>query len=138
MAEQMVLNQKERLISILRREPTEKRTFIAPDGATSMAVIEVMEKTDCYLPEAHGDALMMAKLAIAANRLTSAENIGIPFCTTVEAKAIGSTVELGTKEKRPKTTAYALESIADIDRLLPIDPGSGRAKVCVEAVTIVS
>lgn len=136
--EQIVLSQKERLISILKREPTDRRTFISPGGTMSMGTIEVMEKTDCYLPEAHSDAEKMAKLAMAANRLTSAENIGIPFCTTVEAKAIGSTVELGTKEKRPKTTAYALESIADIDRLLPIDPGSGRAKVCVEAVTIVS
>jgi [methyl-Co(III) methanol-specific corrinoid protein]:coenzyme M methyltransferase len=96
-----------------------------------------MEKTDCYLPEAHNDAEMMAKLAIEANRLTSAENIGLPFCATVEAEAMGATIELGTKEKRPKITAYALVSVADIDRLLPVDPDKGRAKVCVEAVKIV-
>lgn len=135
--EQVVLNQKERLISILKREPTDRRTFIAPGGAMSMATVEVMEKIDCYLPEAHSDALMMAKLAMAANRLTSAENIGIPFCTTVEAEAMGSTVKLGIKEKRPTIRAYALESMEDIDRLLPIDPDRGRTKVCVEAIKIV-
>lgn len=137
MIEQMVLNQKERLISILKRVPTERRTFIAPGGAISMAVLEVMEKTDCYLPEAHSDAEKMAKLAISTNRLTSAENVGVPFCTTVEAEAMGSTVELGTKEKRPKITAYALEGMADIDRLSPIDPDKGRARVCVEAVKLI-
>ncbi|NCO66666.1 MAG: methylcobamide--CoM methyltransferase [Candidatus Aquicultor secundus] len=135
--EQIVLSQKERLISILKREPTDRRTFISPGGTMSMGTIEVMEKTDCYLPEAHSDAEKMAKLAMAANRLTSAENIGIPFCTTVEAEAMGATVDLGTKEDRPRVVAYAIENIDDLGSLSPIDINSGRTKVCIEAIKII-
>ncbi len=137
MAEQVVLNQKERLISILKREPTDRRTFISPGGTMSMGTTEVMEKTGCYLPEAHSDAEKMAKLAMAANRLTSAENIGIPFCTTVEAEAMGTTVDLGTKEDRPSVVAHAIENIDDLGGLSPIDINSGRTKVCVEAIKII-
>lgn len=135
--DQKILDQKERLISILKREPTDRRTFINPGGAMSMATVEVMEKTGCFLPEAHNDAEKMAMLAIGVNRLTGSENIGVPFCETVEAEAMGATVDLGSREERPKVTAHAIESMADTDRLLQIDVDRGRAKVCIGAIKII-
>ncbi|MBS3909985.1 MAG: MtaA/CmuA family methyltransferase [Actinobacteria bacterium] len=130
------MNERERLISVLRKEPADRRPFICPGGMMTMVVTELMEKIECYWPEAHIDAEKMAALTMAANRLAGIENLGVPFCMTVEAEAMGAEVDLGTKDIEPRVVAYAANSMADMDALSAIDVMSGRAKVCVDAVKI--
>jgi len=132
----MVLDEKERLLSTLRREPVDRRPFICPGGMMTMIVTEVMDKIDCFWPEAHAVAEKMAKLTMGANRLAGVENVGVPFCMTIEAEAMGAKVDLGSKENEPRVTDYAIENLSDMETLSLLDVNEGRAKVCVDAIKI--
>ena len=101
-----------------------------------MAVTEIMEASNCRWPDAHRDPHMMARLTLAANRLAGIENVGVPFCMTVEAEAMGAGIDIGSLEGEPNIAVYPMERITDIDRLSRLRPDIGRAKVCVDAVEI--
>jgi len=101
-----------------------------------MAATEVMEASKCRWPYAHLDPHMMARLTLAANRLAGIENVGVPFCMTVEAEAMGAEIDIGSLESEPSIAVYPMKRITDIDRLSQLDLNAGRTKVCVEAVRI--
>lgn len=62
-------------------------------------ITEILVDTPYKLPEAH---LSADKMAVAINEQTGFENIGIPFCMTVEAEVLGSTVFYGSMSGEPK------------------------------------
>ncbi len=130
------MNEKTRLLKALRKEPVDRAPFICPGGMMNMTVTDLMDAAESAWPDAHLDPEKMARLTLAANRLAGVENTGVPFCMTIEAEAMGSQVYLGTRGTEPRVTEYAIGSFAEIGRLRPIDPGAGRAKVCVEAIRI--
>jgi MtaA/CmuA family methyltransferase len=130
------MNEKARLLNTLRGEPADRAPFICPGGMMNMAVTELMDAAESWWPEAHSDPEKMARLTLAANRLGGIENTGVPFCMTVEAEAMGAQVYLGSRGNEPRVTEYAIDRLDEIDRLRPIDPGKGRAKVCVDAIRI--
>jgi [methyl-Co(III) methanol-specific corrinoid protein]:coenzyme M methyltransferase len=130
------MTEKERLLKALAGKAVDRPPFICPGGMMTMIVTEVMDAVECFWPQAHADARKMAELTLGANRLTGIENLGLPFCMTVEAEAMGAEVGLGSRESEPHVTAYAMESLADIDRLTSIDVTKGRARVCTDAVRI--
>ncbi len=130
------MNQKERLLAVLGGKAVDRPPFICPGGMMTMVVTEVMEQVKCFWPQAHSDAAQMARLTLAASELAGIENVGVPFCMTIEAEGLGSEVELGSLESEPRVTRYAMESMTQLDRLTPFDPGAGRAGVCAEAIRI--
>lgn len=130
------MNQKERLLNTLGARPVDRAPFICPGGMMTMIVTDVMDAVGCSWPQAHIDSKKMAELTIGANRLAGIENVGLPFCMTVEAEAMGAGVELGRRESEPRVSRYAIEKLAQIERLTSIDPTRGRAKVCVDAARI--
>jgi [methyl-Co(III) methanol-specific corrinoid protein]:coenzyme M methyltransferase len=79
---------------------------------------------------------MMARLTLAANRHAGVENVGVPFCMTVEAEAMGAKIDLGSRENEPNVAVYAMDSVADTDRLSRMDVTAGRAAVCTDAIRI--
>lgn len=127
---------RERLLDVLRGKGADRPPFICPGGMMSMAVTECMDRSGVGWPEAHTDPGLMAALTVAACELGGVENLGVPFCMTVEAEALGAAVELGTRDSEPKVIGYAIESAADTDRLRALDVAAGRAAVCVKAVRI--
>ena len=130
------MNQKERLIGTLNHLPVDRPPFICPGGMMSMIVTEVMQQGGSFWPQAHSDAELMAGLTGAANRLAGVENVGVPFCMTVEAEAMGARVDLGSQENEPRVIEYAMEKLADLDRLTPLDLTRGRVRVCIDAVRL--
>ena len=130
------MNCKERLISILHKQKVDRPAFICPGGMMNMVVSEVMEILGCYWPEAHTDPAMMAELALGTHRLTCIENLGLPFCLTVEAEAMGAGVDLGSREHEPRVISYAVDRMAEIARLPDMDLTRGRSKTCLDAVRI--
>jgi MtaA/CmuA family methyltransferase len=102
----------------------------------NMAVTEIMEAGKCSWPDAHIDPNTMARLTLAAHRFAGIENVGVPFCMTVEAEGMGAGIDIGTVENEPSVARYPMERIMDIDSLSQLDPNTGRAGVCVEAVQI--
>jgi [methyl-Co(III) methanol-specific corrinoid protein]:coenzyme M methyltransferase len=130
------MNQKERLMGILAGEGADRPPFICPGGMMTMVVTELMERVNCYWPEAHTDPEQMARLTLAAHEMAGIENVGVPFCMTIEAEGMGAKIGLGSRESEPRVTAYAMETMTELDRLTPFDPFAGRALVCAEAIRI--
>jgi MtaA/CmuA family methyltransferase len=130
------VNQRERLLKTLRHEPVDRPPFICPGGMMSMAVTELMVEGGAQWPQAHGDATQMAKLTWLAHAHAGVENLGVPFCMTVEAEAMGAAVELGSLENEPRVTHYAVQRLDQMDELSQLEVSSGRAKVCVDAVRL--
>lgn len=130
------MDQKERLMAALRKEPVDRPPFICPGGMMTMVVTEMMDRVESHWPQAHDDADLMARLTLAAHELAGIENVGVPFCMTIEAQGIGAEVYLGTRESEPRVTEYVMEQMTQLDRLAPFDPGAGRARVCAEAIGI--
>ena len=72
-----------------------------------------MELKDIYLPEAHLDARKMADLAKAIYDEKIFENIGVPFCMTIEAEDMGSVVDFGNEIYEPHVIEYAFDNIKE-------------------------
>lgn len=87
-----------------------------------MASREVMAMTDCRWPEVHRDAGRMATLSGAMRDQSGLENLGIPFCMTVEAEALGGEIEDGDEVTEPSIVSYPLQSVAEWRNLRPLDP----------------
>lgn len=130
------MDQKKRLIGTLAGTPVDRPPFICPGGMMTMVVTEVMDRAGCFWPEAHSDADRMARLTLAAHELAGIENVGVPFCMTIEAEGMGAGVGLGSKESEPRVTNYVMENMGELERLAPFDPSVGRARVCAEAIRI--
>ncbi|MDR3590520.1 MAG: uroporphyrinogen decarboxylase family protein [Negativicutes bacterium] len=134
-----MLSPKERLLAVARKEKTDRPPVICTGGMMNAAIVEVMNNTGHTLPEAHSDAALMADLAGDVHELTGFENLGIPFCMTVEAEVLGSEVTYGTLACEPKITkevfpSAGLVTTRDIGAMLD----SGRIAVVAEAASILA
>lgn len=123
-------------MNAVRKQGTDRPPFICSGGMMNMAVLEIMEASHCKWPDAHLDPDLMARLTMEANRLAGIENVGVPFCMTVEAEAMGAAIDMGSMENEPSIAAYPMQRITDTNNLKRLDPGTGRLKTCVDAVRI--
>ena len=125
---------KERLERIMRGERVDRPACICPGGMMNMVTAELMEQCQVYLPEAHTDARKMADLAKAVYDYGCFENVGVPFCMTVEAEAMGAPVDMGSNVFEPRVTGYVMESVSEFGKLPVKDVESGRCGVVLEAI----
>ncbi|WP_346352933.1 uroporphyrinogen decarboxylase family protein [Azotosporobacter soli] len=109
-----MLTPKERLLAKLNGRKTDRPPVICTGGMMNAAIVEIMQQSGHTLPEAHTDAALMADLAGAIYEQTGFENIGIPFCMTVEAEVLGSDVTYGTLECEPKITRELFAAPRDV------------------------
>ncbi|NOX32425.1 MAG: MtaA/CmuA family methyltransferase [Deltaproteobacteria bacterium] len=130
------MNPFERLMKAVDKEPVDRVPLICPGGMMTMAVSEAMDLLRASWPEAHKDAGLMADLTEGMTRLGGIENLGVPFCMTIEAESMGATVDLGNRAREPHVTRYVMESMADTGVLRPLDPEKGRAAVCCDAIRL--
>lgn len=131
-----MLTEKERLNRALHHQEVDRPPCICPGGMMNMITTDLMDICGVTWPEAHTDAEMMAKLALASYEQGCFENVGVPFCMTVEAEAMGAEVTMGTKNFEPHVTAYAADSVKDWKKLSRADMNQGRAKVVLDAIRI--
>jgi [methyl-Co(III) methanol-specific corrinoid protein]:coenzyme M methyltransferase len=124
---------RRRLEAVVHREPVDRTPFICPGGMMNMAVVDAMG-TDGEWPTAHDDAEAMAALATTAQKITGFDNIGLPFCMTIEAEGLGAEVYRGTHETEPRVSSYVMDDMTETDRLTAFDPSAGRAAVTADAV----
>ncbi|HWR40227.1 MAG TPA: uroporphyrinogen decarboxylase family protein [Patescibacteria group bacterium] len=108
------LTPKQRLLNVLNRKPVDRPPVICPGGMMNAAIVEVMTASGYTLPEGHSDPELMAKLAAAVQQQTGFENLGVPFCMTVEAEVLGSPVDYGTLKCEPKVTQELFPNAAAV------------------------
>lgn len=131
-----MLTEKERLDRALHHEEVDRPPCICPGGMMNMITTDLMDICGVTWPEAHTDAEMMANLALASYEQGCFENVGVPFCMTVEAEAMGAEVTMGTRNFEPHVTAYAADSVKEWKKLGRADMNKGRAKVVLDAIRI--
>lgn len=135
----ITMTEKERLLKVLQGKRVDRTPVICPGGMMTMASREVMVKTGCRWPTVHRDAKKMAGLSIAMHRETGIENLGIPFCMTVEAEAFGGEVEDGDEITGPSMVHYPLKSVKHWKNLKELDPyKDGRLPTILQCTTRVS
>ena len=93
------MNNTERLISALRHKNNGRPPVT---GLMTAVTEELMDLCGVYYPNAHSDADSMVKLAAAAFEHYGLESMKLPFDMTVEAEALGGTVDFGTKTTLPQ------------------------------------
>lgn len=125
---------KERLLRVLKKKKVDRPPVICTGGMMNAAVVEVMEQNAHALPAAHRDENLMAGLAADVRQNTGFENLGLPFCLTVEAEVLGSEIDFGTLACEPKIARERFSSVSrviyqDIDVLKK----SGRINTIVRA-----
>ena len=130
---------RERLLRRLDKKDVERSPVICPGGMMNSAIVEIMNTTGHTLPAAHTDAALMADLAEDVMNDTGFENLGVPFCMTVEAEALGSEINFGTLECEPKIQKERYASVADV----PVFPAgtmekASRAVAIADAISILS
>jgi [methyl-Co(III) methanol-specific corrinoid protein]:coenzyme M methyltransferase len=129
-----MLTPKERLLRVLRKETVDRPPVICTGGMMNAAIVEIMRATGHTLPEAHFDPQRMADLAQDIHTHTGFENIGVPFCMTVEAELLGSEINHGTLECEPKIVREVFPSVNAVEfREVAQLVHSGRMEVVVEA-----
>jgi [methyl-Co(III) methanol-specific corrinoid protein]:coenzyme M methyltransferase len=131
--------EKERLLHVLNKEKTDRPPVICTGGMMNAAIVGIMQKTGHTLPEAHTDPALMADLAQDIHEYTGFENIGLPFCMTIEAELLGSETDLGTLQCEPKIVREKYQSVESVRIDDPEGIAhSGRMKVVAEAARLVS
>lgn len=120
----------------LSKNKQERVPCICPGGMMNMITSEMMESCSSYWPKAHIDAEAMARLAEFPYKKGLFDNIGVPFCMTVEAEAMGAQVNLGDFFTEPRVCQYALQSVKEYPKLSPIKMDTGRRKVVLDAIAL--
>jgi len=131
-----MLTAKQRLSETLKGNKVDRPPCICPGGMMNMIIEEIMDITSSYWPEAHTNAQLMANLTKGLYENGGFENLGVPFCMTIEAEAMGAPVFLGTKNTEPRVTDYPMNSIDEWKKLKDLDITEGRAKVVLEAIQL--
>ncbi|CAB1245034.1 methylcobamide:CoM methyltransferase MtbA [Clostridium sp. MT-14] len=131
-----MLTPKERLKLVLKKSKVDRPPCICPGGMMNMAISEIMDLTGYSWPRAHVDEKFMAELAAGIYEYGGFENVGVPFCMTVEAEAMGAEISLGSKINEPRVIEYPINSVSSWKELKNMDMNSGRAKVVLEAIRI--
>ena len=133
------LSPKERLLSVLNGSKPDRPPVICTGGMMNAAIVEIMQNSGHTLPEAHRDAGRMADLAAAVHAGTGFENLGIPFCMTVEAEVLGSEVTLGSLACEPKIVSEAFASAALVQKEKPeVLLRKGRIQTVIEAAGLLA
>ena len=102
------------------------------------ATLEQMEKIGIYFPEAHREADKMALLAAAAWEQVGLEAVGVPFCQSIEAEALGCQVAWGSKKTDiPHIPSQGLSTPGGIE-VSENFLEKGRIPVVLEAIEILS
>jgi len=129
-----MLTPKQRLVNVLSGKPYDRVPCICPGGMMNMVIEDVMNIEGVHWPEAHVDSRQMAELTYGVYKNGLFENVGVPFCMTVEAEAMGAPVVLGTKVTEPRVSDYIIKHSSEHNLLGSIDVNQGRAKTVVDAI----
>lgn len=130
------MNQLERLQAALAGKETDRPPCICPGGMMNMITTALLEKEGLDFRTAHTDGAAMARVAALAYENGCFENLGVPFCMTVEAEQMGAKTDLGDNTKEPRVTEYAIRKLSQLPELSAMDLQQGRAKAVLDAISI--
>lgn len=110
MESSLSLSSKERVMAALAGEEPDYWPAITP---TSVATVESMIATKAYFPAAHLDAYQMACLAAAGHDILGFDTVAPYFSITLEAAALGCSLDWGALDSMPSITQSPLKDLED-------------------------
>ena len=126
------MNEKERLLKVLRNEEVDRPPVICPGGMMNAAVTDILLNID---KNHNCDCDSMVKAAKLVNEEIGFENYGVPFCMTVEAEPLGIELSFGDKTVEPRVTKYNENELEEIIKSYNINPlMDKRMPVVIEAI----
>lgn len=126
------MNEKERLLKVLRNEEVDRPPVICPGGMMNAAVTDILLNID---KNHNCDCDSMVKAAKLVNEEIGFENYGVPFCMTVEAEPLGIELSFGDKTVEPRVTKYNENELEEIIKSYNIKPLTDkRMPVVIEAI----
>ena len=126
----------DRLTAVAHGKKVDHQPCICPGGMMNMIITEIMERSGISWPEAHSNAEQMAALTYGLNHAGGFENYGVPFCMTVEAEAMGATVDMGDAQTEPHVVDSPLSSATQLDQLAPFSLDQGRIPTVLTAIRL--
>lgn len=130
------MTEKNRLQAVMRKEKTDRPPCICPGGMMNMVTEDLMKIAGVYLPDAHIDSRKMADLAKAVYENGCFENVGVPFCMTIEAEEMGAVIHFGSSTYEPHVVKYAIDSVEEYKKLQPLSEKKGRINTITGAIRI--
>ncbi|MDP2949691.1 MAG: uroporphyrinogen decarboxylase family protein [Chloroflexota bacterium] len=131
------LSEKERLFRALSGQECDRPPVIAPGGMMSPLTARLLEASGLDGEMARAGPDTMALATVTAREAVGLENLGVPFCLTVEAEALGARVSPGTRSVEPLVVRPALPSAEHLASLRLPDPlREPRMSAVLEAIRI--
>ena len=126
------MDEKERLLNVLKGDRVDRPPVICPGGMMSACVTEISDQVE---GGHHSDTKAMVSAARKINELIGFENYGVPYCLTAEVEALGSSVNLGDNLAEPRVTRYNDEPLeAIMENYSLVDVTTGRMGIVLEAI----
>ncbi|MDD4779534.1 MAG: uroporphyrinogen decarboxylase family protein [Tissierellia bacterium] len=105
------MNEKQRLLGLLKGDKTDRSPVICPGGMMNAAVTELLEDIDS---NHNTDLDAMVYTAIKIREVIGFENYGVPFCMTCESEPFGVVLSDGDKKCEPRIVEYNSSSLEEI------------------------
>lgn len=127
------LNEKERLLRVLKGEAVDRPPVICPGGMMNASVTELLEGFD---KNHNVDLTSMVGAAKRVHEVAGFENLGVPFDMTVESEPLGAKIDIGNKLIEPRVTEYSEEDIEVIIKKYNVNPiNERRMNLTLEALS---
>ena len=126
------MNEKERLLRLLKGKDVDRSPVICPGGMMSACVTEILEgiKGNHNL-----DYKAMAQASRNIYNGTGFENFGVPFAMIVEAEPLGAKVQIGDKLVEERVIEYNSNSLEQIMETYTVIPkNENRMNVVLNAI----
>lgn len=125
------MNEKQRLLGLLKGEKTDRPPVLCPGGMMNAAVTELLGDIDSN----HNTELeTMVYTAIKIREVIGFENYGVPFCMTCESEPFGVVITDGDKKCEPRIVEYNSSSLEDIMEKFEPNILGTRSQIVIKAI----
>ena len=97
---------------------------------------EIIQSGGFEFPAVHNSSSEMCRLAREIKLFRQSNFCMLPFCSTVEAEALGGIVNMGSESSGPRISSFTFDSMDQLKELKNMDFESGRIKEVLDAVEL--
>lgn len=96
----------------------------------------IIKDNGLKFPDVHNSAERMALLALELKKYHHDSIAKVPFCSTVEAEALGGIINLGDEKFGPRIHTFAYKNINELNKITEIDYNAGRISKVLKSINI--
>lgn len=98
--------------------------------------MEIIDNTHLKFPDLHTNSKDIAYVSQNLKLYKNDSICKVPFCTTVEAEAMGANIKLGDEKNCPRISNYACKDINELLDIEDINLERGRIKEVLDSISI--